>query len=105
MFKEYIAQLGSQLSLLELSYVALATSVSIALLFRWLGLGDDCWGNIEEEWKRYFREQPWWKSSTAFFAHFILVFVRGAADGVAIAALMLVIAYHIYPELGAIRGS
>ena len=104
MFKEYIVQLGSQLSLLELSYVALVTSVSIALLLRWLGLGDGCWANIEEEWKRYFREQPWWKSSTASFAQFILVFVRGAADGLIAASLLLVIAYHMYPELGAIRG-
>lgn len=103
MFSKYIDQLGSQFSLLELSYIALATCIAIVVLLRWFRLGDANFSKAAEDSKRYFKERPWWQSSTAFVAHFLLVFLRGAAEGMVAAALLLVVVYHIYPELGAIR--
>jgi hypothetical protein len=103
MFKEYIDQLGSQFSLLESTYIALAICITILLLLRWLGLGR--FDFSQEEWRRLFKELPWWKSSTVFVSRILLGGLRGGAEGMAAAMFLLVIAYHIYPELGAIRGN
>ena len=101
MFRKYSDQLGSQFSLLESSCIGLAICITILLLLRWLGLGRAYYS--QEEWRRLFKELPWWKSSTVFVSRILLGGLRGGVEGMAAAIFVLVIAYHIYPELGALR--
>jgi len=102
MFGKYFDQLGAALSLFELSCFMLAISIAITCLLWWCRLGT--LDNSYEDWGRYFKERPWWQSSIAFVAHVVLAGLRGGAQGIAAASFVLVIAYLIYPEIGAIKG-